>query len=45
MAGDARGFDVAVVGAGVQGMATACRLSKRGLSVVILDRFGRAAVY
>src|SRR5215813_6842117 len=35
-------FDVAVVGAGIAGLATAYELSRRGISFVVLERAQRA---
>lgn len=37
-------FDVAVIGAGISGCATAYALAKTGASVVLIDRFGPAAM-
>ncbi len=37
-------FDVAVIGAGISGCATAYALAKSGASVVLIDRFGPAAM-
>jgi phytoene dehydrogenase-like protein len=34
-------YDVAVIGAGVAGMATAARLQARGLSTVVLEARGQ----
>jgi glycine/D-amino acid oxidase-like deaminating enzyme len=35
--------DVAVVGSGIAGLSTACELSKRGQSVIVIDRKGIAS--
>ena len=37
----AQGYDVAVVGAGMGGLATACLLARAGRSVILLDRASR----
>ncbi|NLS20079.1 FAD-binding oxidoreductase [Rhizobium sp. P40RR-XXII] len=37
-------FDVAVIGAGISGAATAYTLAKAGASVAVIDRFGPAAM-
>lgn len=37
-------FDVAVIGAGISGCATAYALAKSGAKVVLIDRFGPAAM-
>ncbi len=37
-------FDVAVIGAGITGVATAYALAKGGAKVVLIDRFGPAAM-
>src|SRR5689334_6484137 len=37
-----RGYDVAVVGGGLAGLATALRLQARGLSTVVLEAHGHA---
>ena len=34
-------FDVAIIGAGVMGLACAHTLAKKGLSIVILERHGK----
>lgn len=39
---DGRGYDVAVVGGGLAGLATALRLQARGLSTVVLEAHGHA---
>ena len=37
-------FDVIVIGAGISGTSTACQLARDGHSVVVIDRFGPAAM-
>ena len=41
---DARSFDAAVIGAGISGAAAALELAEAGLSVVLIDRWGPAAM-
>jgi sarcosine oxidase subunit beta len=37
-------FDIVVIGAGISGAATACRLARAGHKVAVIDRYGPAAM-